>query len=139
MRTELNQDSLPEFIGQIVDIFEDFCDDNNISIENSERDDYLEDDPDNPCAIIFGDDYDAIGNEISYAVNNLDLMNKNISETDLNQTIQSVIDEFTRIITRDDYIENNNNNAAAMTSENIAMLSEKITDTFERWHIYNKN
>lgn len=40
-----------EFIGQIIDIFEDFLEDNGIEIPNSERED------ENNSAIIYGSDY----------------------------------------------------------------------------------
>ena len=40
-----------EFVGQIIDIFEDFLEDHNVTLDNSEK----EQDPD--AAIIYGSDY----------------------------------------------------------------------------------
>lgn len=52
----INTNDKAEFIGQIIDIFEDFLDEKGIVIENPER---LEDpdfDPENPVNI-YGSDY----------------------------------------------------------------------------------
>ena len=56
MSKEENQS---EFLGQTIDIFEDFLEDHNIDIPNEERDG----DNDNP-AIIYGSDYDQLQNEL---------------------------------------------------------------------------
>lgn len=48
----------PEFIGQIIDIFEDFLEDRGIQLQNDERDE----DPD--AAIIYGTDYCELHSEI---------------------------------------------------------------------------
>jgi hypothetical protein len=55
---ELSDDDAPEFIGQIVDVFEDFLDEKGIEIENSEKD------GDEGDAIIYGSDYDEIADGI---------------------------------------------------------------------------
>lgn len=55
---ELSDDDAPEFIGQIVDVFEDFLDEKGIEIENSEKD------GDEGDAIIYGSDYDEIAEGI---------------------------------------------------------------------------
>lgn len=54
--------SLPEFKGRIVDVFEDFCDANDISIENPDRDE----EEDDGAAIIYGEDYDTIADEVEF-------------------------------------------------------------------------
>lgn len=54
--------SLPEFKGRIVDVFEDFCETNDISIENSDRDE----EEDDGAAIIYGEDYDTIADEVEF-------------------------------------------------------------------------
>ena len=51
----LKSRDVPEFVGQIIDIFEDFLDERNISLDNPERDD-LNVDPDG-AATIYGSDY----------------------------------------------------------------------------------
>ena len=52
-----------EFIGQIIDIFEDFLCDKNVHIENEERFEYADGDEEG-LAIIFGTDYDIIRAEL---------------------------------------------------------------------------
>lgn len=47
----INRNEVPEYIGQIIDVFEDFLDEKNILIENDERED------DENSAIIYGEDY----------------------------------------------------------------------------------
>lgn len=74
----INAESYPEFIGQIVDIFEDYCGSVGLIITNTKRDDEVCDilnnndnvSPDElDFANIYGDDYDAIANSVDYYVN----------------------------------------------------------------------
>lgn len=55
----IKEENQSEFLGQIIDIFEDFLEDHNIDIPNEERDEG----DDNP-AIIYGSDYDRLQNEL---------------------------------------------------------------------------
>ena len=55
----IKEENRSEFLGQVIDIFEDFLEDHNIDIPNEERDE----DDDNP-AIIYGNDYDQLQNEL---------------------------------------------------------------------------
>lgn len=50
----VKSEAVPEFIGQIIDTFEDFLEEKGIDIPNDEKDD--RDDPDS-AAIIYGTDY----------------------------------------------------------------------------------
>lgn len=50
-----------EFIGQIIDIFEDFLDEKGVIIENPERDE----DDEEIAANIYGSDYDRLSDEIT--------------------------------------------------------------------------
>jgi hypothetical protein len=55
---ELSEDDEPEFIGQLIDVFEDFLDEKGITIENEERE------GDEDDAIIYVSDYDEIADGI---------------------------------------------------------------------------
>lgn len=55
----ITQEEEAEFIGQVVDVFEDFLESKGISIENEERDEDEE-----TAAIIYGSDYDFLADEI---------------------------------------------------------------------------
>ena len=57
----VSRNDLPEFLGQIIDIFEDFLEERNIDLQNSERDE--RDDPEN-AAIIYGTDYGELQSEL---------------------------------------------------------------------------
>lgn len=63
----MNNENLAEFKGKIVDIFEDYLDDNDVTLVNSEREDAIEDGEED-IAIIYGDHYDIIGNTVEQCV-----------------------------------------------------------------------
>ncbi|MBQ7416583.1 MAG: hypothetical protein IJV18_00585 [Acidaminococcaceae bacterium] len=63
MEKKISLNDLPEFIGQIIDIFEDFLDEKGIVIENPERDEDPNIDPEE-SANIYGSDYGALEDEI---------------------------------------------------------------------------
>ncbi len=68
----LTDDNFPEFKGQLVDIFEDFCEEQGISIENEDREEYNRESgyaPGENAAIIFGDDYDDLTEAAEELVN----------------------------------------------------------------------
>lgn len=62
--TVIKPEDLPEFIGQIIDTFEDFLDEKGVFIENSERDVDEEITGENNYAIIYGEDYSRIADDI---------------------------------------------------------------------------
>lgn len=59
-RTEIHQEDVCEFLGQIIDIFEDFLDAKRIQIPNAEKEDSGE-----FAANIYGTDYDDLRNELA--------------------------------------------------------------------------
>ncbi len=62
---KIKQTDEAEFIGQFIDVFEDFLDNKGICIDNADRDE----DDDN-AAIIYGDDYDILADEILSVLHN---------------------------------------------------------------------
>lgn len=56
----LNRENVQEFIGQIIDIFEDFLEERNINLRNDEREQSGAD-----AAIIYGTDYGQLQEELS--------------------------------------------------------------------------
>lgn len=62
---KIKQTDEVEFIGQFIDVFEDFLDSKGISIDNADRD---ADDDD--AAIIYGEDYDILADEILSILHN---------------------------------------------------------------------
>ena len=55
---KITANDLPEFIGQVIDTFEDFLEERCVALNNPEIDEAIADgqDPDG-CAIIYGTDY----------------------------------------------------------------------------------
>ena len=62
------QNDLPEFVGQIIDIFEDFLEERGVVLQNQERDE------DEYTAIIYGSDYGQLQDMINDALKNWDLV-----------------------------------------------------------------
>lgn len=59
MSSAVKKNDVPEFLGQIIDIFEDFLTNRGIVLENDERD-FDEDLDEEESANIYGDDYDEL-------------------------------------------------------------------------------
>lgn len=57
-RIEIADEEMPEFIGQMIDIFEDFLDEKGVTIEHEECDEDID------TANIYGSDYDEIADGI---------------------------------------------------------------------------
>ena len=64
----VQQDDIPEFVGEIIDIFEDFLEEKGIKIQNDEKDD-----DDNNSAIIYGSDYGLLQDQLEETYRNWDL------------------------------------------------------------------
>lgn len=75
----LRKEDLPEFVGQIIDIFEDFLDDRNIVLQNDEREDAIDDgaEPDS-VAIIYGSDYGELQTALEDTLYNWNIIKKEI-------------------------------------------------------------
>ena len=65
----IDQNDKAEFLGQIIDIFEDFLEERGVMFPNEERDQ----DPDN-AAIIYGTDYGYLSEELETLMIGWDLM-----------------------------------------------------------------
>ena len=66
----INKNNKEEFIGQIIDLFEDFLDEKNVKISNSEA---VEDGEEN-AAIIYGNDYDTLHDQIQGVLENWNII-----------------------------------------------------------------
>lgn len=73
---KLDQNSLAEFKGQIVDVFEDYLCEHNIVLVNTDRTNAIADGEvdEEDAAVIYGDQYDIIGDIIEEIVNDYDLL-----------------------------------------------------------------
>lgn len=57
-RIEIADAEMPEFVGQMIDIFEDFLDEKGVTIEHEECDEDID------TVNIYGSDYDKIADSI---------------------------------------------------------------------------
>lgn len=117
VKNVLTMESMPEFIGQIVDIFEDYCTEKEIILENSDRNQAIEDgeDPEN-LAIIYGDSYDVIG----------DIIRRTLSEHTADPA-GSVMEAFLEVLTDGGYKEE-------LPAADVGELKKNIRETYEFWN-----
>lgn len=66
----INKNDKEEFIGQIIDLFEDFLDEKNVKISNPEA---VEDGEEN-ATIIYGSDYDTLRDQIQGVLENWNII-----------------------------------------------------------------
>lgn len=128
----LTPDSKPEFIGQIVDIFEDYLSEKEITLQNEDRDIAIEageyDDPDE-AAMIYGDQYDVIGDAVSQMIDDHNLMDHTFSdENKETHQIDMIMSSFYDVLHNGLY-------GKMLTDEDIFMLKDRIKDTFANWGI----
>lgn len=73
----LTQDLLPQFVGQLIDIFEDFLTEKGITLDNPEIQEAIDEgcDPDE-LAVIFGSDYGWIQDRLENTITNWQLVAK---------------------------------------------------------------
>lgn len=89
--------NLAEFKGQIIDVYEDFCEKNNIRIKNPDKEQYDKEAgyaPGENAAIIFGDDYDTLGDLIEEFVRD----NNGIPLNEQDELTQSLNEAFLQIL-----------------------------------------
>lgn len=67
------KDNKEEFLGQLIDCFEDFLDEKKITLNNHERDETIKDGNDS-AAIIYGQDYDNIRDKLNNILTNWEIL-----------------------------------------------------------------
>lgn len=152
--SKVNASTYPEFRGQVVDIFEDYCADNNIFIQNDERDgeveDYLTecaslttDDNDGSIpsldlAIIYGDDYDTIVGALEHYMD-IDNDPSDATIEDKEAAIKDIIDAFYDIVReRALYIDANETVSLRVVSVNedvVKFFHDKLDELFTKWEL----
>ena len=72
--TKVTNDDLPELVGQIIDVFEDFLDSKGIKLPNDEKDEAIYDGEDHDgIANIYGTDYGQLQDGIENILMNWEL------------------------------------------------------------------
>ena len=157
--SKVNASTWPEFTGQVVDIFEDYCGDNDIFIDNDERDAGIEDymvevqglltsiyDTDGSMpildfAIIYGDDFDTIVDALGHYMD-IDSDPSDATIKDKESAIKDTIDAFYDIIkSRGKYqydIEDDIDDDAieiTITDDMTKYFHDKLDELFTNWEV----
>lgn len=128
--SQLTKNTMAEFKGQIVDIFEDYLEEHNVTpdcLPNVEREPDDED-----AAIIYGDDYDFIADEVQFQVDRYRLIqygptrNPQIISTAVNTIYERFSDVASKLINTD----------FALDADSECQLKEKIRQTFINWEVF---
>ena len=99
------EDNVAEFKGQIIDIFEGFCEKNHITIDNPDKEEYDKEngyEPGENTAIIFGDDYDRIAD---YADDLIERTGGHINEEDMQELVDDMSRAFAQIVAERGHID----------------------------------
>lgn len=119
----LSPETLTEFVGQIVNIFEGFCAEKEIMIDNPERKDYDESD----ATIIFGDDYDDFEITVRHWCDTYELYESQVSKAVANKMAGEIIDVLGKMANT--YI----------SVQDICTLKHKLISIFQKWDIVDIN
>ena len=120
-QTKLNANTYAEFKGQVIDVLEDFCDENDITISNPDKEEYDREAgyaPGENTTIIFGDDYDAIGDEI---------IDQDGLTGDPDLIIKNALRVFTDIL--------KTRGSRVITDAERSALKDEIIDVFKAWEV----
>lgn len=121
---KLNVNTYAEFKGQVIDIFEDFCEENGITINNPDKEEYDREAgyaPGENIVIIFGDDYDAIGDEI---IDSDGL----VGEAD--KIIRNAVLKFSQIL-----VDRGNRDGRGLKPDEVKVLERQVKDIFKAWEV----
>lgn len=70
----VTENQTAEFVGQIIDIFEDFLTEKNITLENPEKEENQDVQPDGEQAIIYGSDYGQLQTNLESMLKNWNII-----------------------------------------------------------------
>jgi hypothetical protein len=116
----LDNDNLAEFKGQIVDIFEDYLTEKNTNIENPDKED------DDGAAIIYGEDYDVIGDEVEYGIQ--PYLNDANAELDIEGIVKNIMFAFDSLVKKCDPV-------ITVRDGERESLIRQVKNTFKEWNV----
>ena len=126
--TEITHESLPEFAGQIADLFEDFLDDNHIIlINNPDRIENVKDENDlSNTAQIYGEYYGLLTDPVRSVLGDSLEKDQKISLSSLNALPYQILDCFKEIMSE-------GKASRKLSDEDESSLLHKVYDTFKSW------
>lgn len=127
--SQLNEDTLAEFKGQLIDTLEDYLEEHGVTtsmLPNDERDD------DDECAaIIYGWHYGMVGDNIEHELRVHDLIGRNVCSNP--QIIANVVNHiFEAYQELTDMIEP----AFKLSDDGERRLKQEIHQTFVNWEVF---
>ena len=127
--SQLNEDTLAEFKGQLIDTLEDYLEEHGVTtsmLPNDERDD------DDECAaIIYGWHYGMVGDNIEHELRVHDLIGRNVCSNP--QIIANVVNHiFEAYQELTDMIEP----AFKLSDDGERRLKQEIRQTFVNWEVF---
>ena len=136
----LNTETLPEFKGQVIDILEDYFEEHHVNIPCTDKDDAIKDGEDpSGLAIIYGEDYDKLGDEIEYYINLKKSDDKPVKfePSEMRAISGKLVDIAAGLLEK---ITDNAVRTASISNMNKDKkeLRHKIADTFAEWRLYGQ-
>lgn len=127
--SQLNEDTLAEFKGQLIDTLEDYLEEHGVTtsmLPNDERDD------DNECAaIIYGWHYGMVGDNIEHELRVHDLINRDVCNNPqiIADTVNHIFEAYQELM---DMIEP----TFKLSDDGERRLKHEIRQTFINWEVF---
>lgn len=129
----LDDTETAEFIGTIIDILEDVLTERGATVPNEDREREIEDGTDPEClAIIYGNDYDVIGDTVCIMLESENLCEKPAMEPKRKESmIKKVMDSYLELIGKAEFPDRK-----GFDAKELEAMAEKIGDTFMNWGLF---
>lgn len=131
LENKLDEGSKAEFVGQIVDVFEDYLCEHGIALENEDRDAAIEEGEveEDEAAIIYGDAYDFISIPVETSIEGYGLMKGEVlSESDLTLVLEDIMAGFNDTLVEGRY-------EGRIPETDLNDLKDKVQEKFEKWNL----
>lgn len=129
MKKGIETYEISQFLGEVVDIFEDYLDNNNIHLKNKQRD---EEDPDTG-ANIWGEDYSDLAYYIEYLLkDNVNLKTNKIetlNKINVDNAINDTYEIFLEIVSKSNSVSD------VLIKKNKLNFMNAIRKLFTLWNI----
>lgn len=130
---KLDSNDSEEFVGQIVDIFEDYLTEEGIILRNEDREQKVWENKDGSpeeIAIIYGDKYDFVAEPVRKAIELYNLTESALKSESAMEDVQNrVFQGFKQLLTDGGYLLD-------IPKEDAERLKDKVQETFVNWGLY---
>lgn len=128
-RPLMNPDNHGEFRGQCVDVLEDVLTEKEATIESEDRDMAIEDgeDPED-LAVIYGSDYDIIGDTVDLAIREGKLDTEAPTLT-FDEVADRIMDSYKEVCDKAEFPGDQE-----MTDDDMKYIRDRLLDTLRNWN-----